>query len=67
MAVLLRSRNKVNPEGRYWQMSVRVEDQATFNISPYILLAALDGLDIAFLPEEEFATRIEERLLVRGL
>lgn len=49
------------------QMNVRVESQAIFNTSPHIVLAALDGLGIAFLPEEEFAPHIEEGHLVRVL
>jgi hypothetical protein len=40
-------------------MNVRVNGQAVFNTPPHIALAALDGLGIAFLPEEEFATHIE--------
>ena len=41
--------------------------QAIFNTSPHIVLAAIDGLGIAFLPEEEFAPHIEEGRLVRVL
>lgn len=54
-------------ERRGQQMNVRVESQAIFNTSPHIVLAALDGLGIAFLPEEEFAPHIEEGRLVRVL
>ncbi len=54
-------------ERRDQQMNVRVEGQAIFNTSPHIVLAALDGLGIAFLPEEEFAPHIEEGRLVRVL
>lgn len=54
-------------ERRGRQMNVRVDGQATFNTSPHIVLAALDGLGIAFLPEEEFAPHIEEGRLVRVL
>lgn len=46
---------------------MRVDGQATFNTSPHIVLAALDGLGIAFLPEEEFAPHVEEGRLVRVL
>jgi DNA-binding transcriptional LysR family regulator len=54
-------------ERRGRQVNVRVDGQATFNTSPHMVLAALDGLGIAFLPEEEFAPHIEERRLVRVL
>ncbi|HSX65636.1 MAG TPA: LysR family transcriptional regulator [Pseudoxanthomonas sp.] len=54
-------------ERRGRQVNVRVEGQATFNTSPHIVLAALDGLGIAFLPEEEFAPHIEQGRLVRVL
>lgn len=49
------------------QMNVRVDGQVVFNSTPHIVLAALEGLGIAFLPEEEFAPHIEERRLVRVL
>jgi DNA-binding transcriptional LysR family regulator len=54
-------------ERRGRQVNVRVDGQAVFNTSPHIVLAALDGLGIAFLPEEEFAPHIEEGRLVRVL
>ena len=54
-------------ERRGREVNVRVEGQAIFNTSPHIVLAALDGLGIAFLPEEEFAPHIEEGRLVRVL
>ncbi len=54
-------------ERRGRQVNVRVEGQAIFNTSPPIVLAALDGLGVAFLPEEEFAPHIEEGRLVRVL
>jgi DNA-binding transcriptional LysR family regulator len=54
-------------ERRDRQVNVRVDGQATFNTSPHIVLAALDGLGIAFLPEEEFAPHIEQGRLVRVL
>lgn len=54
-------------ERRERQVNVRVEGQAVFNTSPHIVLAALDGLGIAFLPEEEFSPHIEEGRLVRVL
>jgi DNA-binding transcriptional LysR family regulator len=49
------------------QLNVRVEGQVTLNSTPHIVLAALEGLGIAFLPEEEFAPHIEEGRLVRVL
>lgn len=54
-------------ERRDRQVNVRVDGQATFNTSPHIVLAALDGLGIAFLPEEEFAPHIEEGRLIHVL
>lgn len=54
-------------ERRGRQVNVRVEGQAVFNTSPHIVLAALEGLGIAFLPEEEFAPHIEEGRLLRVL
>jgi DNA-binding transcriptional LysR family regulator len=54
-------------EKRGRQVNVRVEGQAIFNTSPHIVLAALDGLGIAYLPEEEFAPHIEAGRLVRVL
>jgi DNA-binding transcriptional LysR family regulator len=54
-------------ERRGRQMNVRVDGQATFNTSPHMVIAALDGLGIAFLPEEEFAPHIEEGRLIRVL
>ncbi|MBV6848749.1 LysR family transcriptional regulator [Xanthomonas euvesicatoria] len=54
-------------ERRGRQLNVRVDGQAIFNTSPHIVLAALAGLGIAFLPEEEFAPHIEGGRLVRVL
>jgi DNA-binding transcriptional LysR family regulator len=54
-------------ERRGRQMNVRVDGQATFNTSPHQVLAALDGMGIAFLPEGEFAPHLEEGRLVRVL
>lgn len=48
-------------------LNVRVEGQAIFNTTPHIVAAALAGLGIAFLPEEEFAPHIEQGRLVRVL
>lgn len=49
------------------QVNVRVEGQAVFNSSPHMVLAALDGLGITFLPEEEFSPYLENGQLVRVL
>ncbi|MGY4827600.1 LysR family transcriptional regulator [Sphaerotilaceae bacterium SBD11-9] len=54
-------------ERRGKQLNVRVEGQVTVNSTPHIVQAALAGLGIAFLPEEEFAPHIEEGRLVRVL
>ncbi|MGE8259358.1 MAG: LysR family transcriptional regulator [Stenotrophomonas sp.] len=54
-------------ERRGRQVNVRVDGQATFNSSPHIVLAALQGIGIAFLPEEEFAPHLQEGRLVRTL
>jgi DNA-binding transcriptional LysR family regulator len=54
-------------ERRGRRLNVRVEGQAVFNTSPPIVLAALDGLGVAYLPEEEFAPHIEEGRLIRVL
>lgn len=49
------------------QVNVRVDGQLIFNTSPNIVDAALAGLGVAWLPEEEFAPHIEEGRLVRVL
>lgn len=54
-------------ERRGRELEVRVEGQVILNTSPHIVTAALDGLGIAYLPEEEFAPHIEEGRLVRVL
>ncbi len=54
-------------ERRGRPLNVRVGGQLVFNTSPHIVLAALEGLGIAFLPEAEFAPHIEEGRLVRIL
>lgn len=48
-------------------VNVRVEGQLTFNTSAHIIDAALAGLGIAFLPEEEFGSNISEGHLIRVL
>ncbi|MFT3664486.1 LysR family transcriptional regulator [Piscinibacter sp.] len=47
------------------QVNVRVDGQLVFNTSPNMVDAALAGLGIAWLPEEEFAPHIEQGRLVR--
>ena len=54
-------------ERRGEQLNVRVDGQVVLNSTPHIVIAALEGLGIAFLPEEEFAPHIEEGRLVRVL
>ncbi|MGC6388879.1 LysR family transcriptional regulator [Ewingella sp. S1.OA.A_B6] len=48
-------------------VNVRVNGQLTFNTSAHMVDAALTGLGIAFLPEEEFETHIGEGRLIRVL
>lgn len=47
--------------------NVRVDGQLIFNTSAHMVDAALAGHGIAFLPEEEFGSTIEEGKLVRVL
>jgi len=54
-------------ERRGHTLNVRVDGQLTFNTSPNIVDAALAGLGVAWLPEEEFAPHIEDGRLVRVL
>jgi DNA-binding transcriptional LysR family regulator len=54
-------------EHRGRQVNVRVDGQVIFNTSPHIVLAALDGLGVAFLPEQEFSPHLEEGRLLRVL
>ncbi|MBD7921363.1 LysR family transcriptional regulator [Xanthomonas bonasiae] len=54
-------------ERRNRQVNVRVEGQVIFSTSPPIVRAALDGLGIAFLPEQEFAPYLQDGRLVRVL
>lgn len=49
------------------QLNIRVEGPLIFNSSPHIAAAALAGLGVAFLPEEEFSPHLEEGRLVRVL
>lgn len=54
-------------EHRKEKLNVRVDGQVALNSTPHIVLAALEGLGIAFLPEEEFSPHIEEGRLIRVL
>lgn len=54
-------------ERRGRQLNVHVDGQLVFNTTPPIVLAALDGLGVAFLPEEEFSPHIKQGRLVRVL
>ncbi|MBD7987596.1 LysR family transcriptional regulator [Luteimonas sp. Sa2BVA3] len=49
------------------ELEVRVEGQVIMNTSPHIVAAALDGMGIAFLPEDEFSPHLEQGRLVRVL
>lgn len=49
------------------QINVRVQGQMIFNSSPHMVLAALDGVGITYLPEEEFAPHLDSGALVRVL
>ncbi|WP_386070394.1 LysR family transcriptional regulator [Tahibacter sp. UC22_41] len=54
-------------ERRGRQLNVRVDGQLVFNTSPPIVAAALAGLGVAFLPEDEFAPHLDKGKLVRVL
>lgn len=54
-------------ERRGRPMNVHVKGPLTFNTSPPIVQAALDGMGVAFLPEDEFEPHLDERRLVRVL
>lgn len=54
-------------ERRGRELNVRVDGQVTFNTSPPIVTAALDGLGIAYLPEEELSPHLEDGRLIRVL
>lgn len=47
--------------------NVRVTGQLTLNSTPHMVQAALAGLGLAFLPEEEFSPYIEQGQLIRVL
>ncbi|WP_329743347.1 LysR family transcriptional regulator [Dyella sp. A6] len=54
-------------ERRGRPLNVHVEGQLTFNTTPPIVQAALAGMGIAFLPEDEFSPHFEQGNLVRLL
>lgn len=54
-------------EQRGKQVNVRVDGQLIFNTSSHIVDAALAGLGIAYLPEEEFEPHLREGKLERVL
>lgn len=54
-------------ERRGRAMNVHVNGQLTFNTSPLIVQAALADMGVAFLPEEEFTTHLDDGRLVRVL
>lgn len=54
-------------ERRGEPLNVRVDGQITLNTSPHIVDAALAGLGMAHLPEEEFAPHLQQGRLVRVL
>lgn len=54
-------------ERRGRAVNVHVQGQLTFNTSPPIVAAALAGLGLAFLPEDELSPHLEEGRLVRVL
>ena len=54
-------------ERRGRNLNVRVDGQLVVNTSTYVVVAALDGLGVGFLPEEEFSPHIEKGHLVRVL
>jgi DNA-binding transcriptional LysR family regulator len=54
-------------ERRGRKVNVRVEGQLIFNTTPHIAAAAVDGLGIAYLPEDEFKPHLDEGRLVRVL
>lgn len=49
------------------ELEVRVEGQVIFNTSPEIVQAALDGLGIAYLLEDDFSPHVQAGRLVRVL
>ena len=54
-------------ERRGRPLNVHVAGQLTFNTSPPIVEAAMDGLGIGFLPEDEVSPHLEQGRLIRLL
>jgi DNA-binding transcriptional LysR family regulator len=54
-------------ERRGQKQNVRVDGQLIFNTSPSMVDAAVAGLGVAFLPEEEFSPHLQEGRLLRVL
>ena len=54
-------------ERRGKKLKVRVDGQLVFNSTTHIADAAVSGLNIAYLPEDEFAPHLTEGRLVRVL
>jgi len=54
-------------ERRGRRTNVRVAGQIICNTTPNMVIAALEGLGVAFLPEEEFAPHLEQGKFVRVL
>ncbi len=54
-------------ERRGRRLNIHVDGQLVFNTSPPVVLAALGGLGVAFLPEEECSPHIGCGRLVRVL
>lgn len=54
-------------ERRGRPVNVHVAGQLTFNTSPHIVAAALAGLGLAFLPEGELSTHLQDGRLIRVL
>jgi DNA-binding transcriptional LysR family regulator len=49
------------------KLNVRVDGQITLNSTPHIVQAALQGLGIAYLPEQEFEPHLKQGKLLRIL
>jgi len=54
-------------ERRSQKLKIRVEGQLIFNTTTHIAAAAIGGLGIAYLPENEFSPHLEEGHLIRVL
>lgn len=54
-------------ERRGRKLKIRVDGQLVVNTTPHIAAAAVGGLGVAYLPEDEFWPHLEEGRLVRVL